>query len=254
MFSPEDSTEFLNDFLHKTGCEPVSKLDVPLAQAGTRTKRRHIVESSQAVAAVLRAIAGDEADELWHLVKQSKLVDDALGCPDDEILNTLVASYRNVANKNTKIQILSLIIDNLNGPEIRKLIPEVKDYEIKLAKHHAATYGQGEQRPKKTIHRSYISTSQLDHFITFITSSHIIQDLPYGEKVMELHTGAKIRIPQPIRTMIPERIASMYLHYCTEEGFEAMSRSTILKILQECSASLRKSLQGLDNFAAAGKS
>ena len=237
----------------KCGNDTVSELDVPLSEASTRTKQRHILQSSEAVAAVLRTIAGDEAGELWGLVKKSKLVDDALGCQSDEILDALIDSYRNVANKDTKIQILSMIIDKVKGPEIKKLLPEVKDYELRLAKHPAATYGKGEQRTEKTIHLSYINTSQLDHFITFITSSHIMQDLPYGETVLKLHSGEEIRIPQPIRMMIPQRIVNLYLHYCTEVGFKAMSRSTLLKILSECSASLRKSLQGLDNFAAAGR-
>ena len=30
----------------------------------------------------------------------------------------------------------------------------------------------------------YVSPKQLDHFLDFITSAHIVQDLPFGEKTL----------------------------------------------------------------------
>ena len=44
--------------------------------------------------------------------------------------------------------------------------------------------------------------------------------------------------------MIPERIVQQYQQYCYQTNF-----TTILDV---CSASVRKSLQGLDNFSAQG--
>ena len=43
-----------------------------------------------------------------------------------------------------------------------------------------------------------------------------------------------------------------YRQYCSETNFKPFSRSTMLRILTECSASVRKSLQCLDYFAAEG--
>lgn len=40
--------------------------------------------------------------------------------------------------------------------------------------------------------------------------------------------------------------------YCEENNFVPLGERTALRILDECSASVRKSLQGLDNFAADG--
>lgn len=98
--------------------------------------------------------------------------------------------------------------------------------------------------------RIKIDLQQLDHFLGFITSPHLVQDLPFGEKNLELSSGKIITVPNVICTMIPERIVTQYIQYCTETNFKALSRSTLLRILQECSASVRKSLQGLDYFAA----
>ena len=55
-----------------------------------------------------------------------------------------------------------------------------------------------------------------------------------------------------IRTMIPKRIVRQYSQYCAETNFHPFSERTMLRILSECSASVRKSLQGLDYYAAEG--
>ena len=48
--------------------------------------------------------------------------------------------------------------------------------------------------------------------------------------------------------MIPKRIVTQYTQHCSEKNYKPFSRSTLLRILSECSASVRKSLQGLDYF------
>ena len=98
----------------------------------------------------------------------------------------------------------------------------------------------------------YVSPKQLDHFLDFITSAHIVQDLPFGEKTLKLSTKEEIAVPNVIRTLIPERIVQQYNAFCRESGFVPMARSTLLAILNVCSASTRNSLQGLDYFTAQG--
>ncbi|XP_068728060.1 uncharacterized protein [Montipora capricornis] len=52
--------------------------------------------------------------------------------------------------------------------------------------------------------------------------------------------------------MIPQRIARQYAQYCHETGFKPFSERTMLRVLEKCKASVRKSLQGLDHVAADG--
>ena len=59
-------------------------------------------------------------------------------------------------------------------------------------------------------------------------------------------------MPNVVRTVIPERIVQQYNLFCSEAGFVPMGRSTLLRILNVCSASVRNSLQGLDYFTAQG--
>ena len=59
--------------------------------------------------------------------------------------------------------------------------------------------------------RIRVSTAQIDHFIVFITSPHIIQDLPFGERTIMLSTKETIKVPNAIRMIIPERIVIQYM-------------------------------------------
>ena len=100
--------------------------------------------------------------------------------------------------------------------------------------------------------RMRVSTTQIDHFIAFITSPHIIQDLPFGERSIMLSTKETIKVPNVIRMIIPERIVIQYMTYCQESGFTPLSRATLLRIISTCAASVRTSVQGLDYVSSAG--
>lgn len=79
-----------------------------------------------------------------------------------------------------------------------------------------------------------------------------MQDLPLSTKNLKLSNGQSIAVPNLIRTLIPKRIFRQYKQYCSETNFSPFSERTMTRILSECSASVRKSLQGLDYFAAEG--
>lgn len=58
----------------------------------------------------------------------------------------------------------------------------------------------------------------VDHFISCITSQHIIQELPFGQKTLALSSGKVFIVPYVIRNMIPERIVQQYQAYCKESN------------------------------------
>ena len=101
--------------------------------------------------------------------------------------------------------------------------------------------------------REKVDPAKLDHFLDFVTSSNIVQDLPFGRKTLTLSSGKKIDIPNVIRTVLPSRLIKQYNQYCSEENYTPLSTRTLFRILSEaCVASVRKSLQGLDSYAAEG--
>ena len=100
--------------------------------------------------------------------------------------------------------------------------------------------------------RLHVKPEQLDHFLSFITSPHIIQYLPFGQRCLHLSSSKVLETPNVIRTMTPQRIVKQYEQYCDETGFKPFGSSMMLRILDACSATMRKSLQGLDYIATEG--
>ena len=97
-----------------------------------------------------------------------------------------------------------------------------------------------------------MESKQLDHFLTYITSLHVIQDLPFGQRYLRLSSGEILETPNVIRTMIPNRLVKQYQAYCAEAEFTPFSPATMLRVLSACAATVRKSLRGLDYIAADG--
>ena len=48
-----------------------------------------------------------------------------------------------------------------------------------------------------------VENQQLDHFLTYMTSLYVIQDLPYGQQYLRLSSGKILETRNVIRTMIP---------------------------------------------------
>ena len=68
--------------------------------------------------------------------------------------------------------------------EIKKFLPGLTDYSVKEARLHILKYGRGALVPLKKSPRMRVNEHQLDHSLTFITSSHVVQDLPFGQRCL----------------------------------------------------------------------
>ena len=139
-----------------------------------------------------------------------------------------------------------------NYNDISRFIPGLSRYRFTIANLHRLQHGSGASVTPQPSSKIRVVPRQLDHFLCYITSPHLVQDLPFGQKTLKLSSGQLVEVPNAIRTMIPQRIVRQYTQYCKEPGFEAFSERTMLRVLNECKASTRKSLQGLDYFAANG--
>ena len=95
-------------------------------------------------------------------------------------------------------------------------------------------------------------TCKIRAFCFFHNESTRYSRCSFRGKLLKLSTGEIIKTPNVIRTMIPERIVQQYQQYCCETNFEPMSKRTLQRVWAVCSSSVRKSLQGLDNFSASG--
>ena len=169
-----------------------------------------------------------------------------------DYLQALTEAYNQAHGWDTRRQILSIMSGVASFQAASCFIPCLIRYRSTLANLHRLQYGRCAPVPHQPSPRIRVDQQQLDHFLSFITSPDLVQDLPFRQKTLKLSSGKLIEIPNVVRTMIPQRIARQYSHYCKETNFKPFSERTMLRVLAECKASVQKSLQGLDYFAVDG--
>lgn len=249
----------LNTFLEDCGLRPIERPWLEWDQASERTRERYVDRSAEIISSVLNVIYPGATISLWKELQKSPKMLDLLGPTAADLtensnsyLEALAESYKHATSWDTRRQVLSVMTGVASFQEISKYIPGLTQYRYTSANLHRHQYGRAAPVPKTGASRLRVDRQQVDHFLCFITSPHLVQDLPFGEKKLTFSTGQTVTIPNVIGTMVPQRIVDQYKLYCEESSFTPVGERTLLRILNECSASVRKSLQGLDYFAADG--
>jgi hypothetical protein len=247
----------LNEFLHSCGAATIGTYKKKWAEASERTKMGHVTKAKALVVAGFEVIAPGDVGYLWEALRDSGVIEKQLGMakesPEEQkYFNALAESYQNASSWETRRQVLSIMADLVTYKRIQHYIPGLTEYRFKMARHHALRHGRGAEVPSTKSPRLRIELTQLDHFLAYITSPHVTQDLPFGQRFLRLSNGDVLETPNVIRTIIPSRLVRQYKSYCEETGFKQFGAATMLRILSACSATTRKSLQGLDYTAADG--
>lgn len=147
---------------------------------------------------------------------------------------------------------LSLFANDFSRGKLQQMIPGLSKWCIDEARQHMIHRGKGQSVLEQPIFCSRIDAAKVDRFLDFISRPDLLQDVTFGTKNLKLHSGEHIIIPAVIRTLIPFCIIEQYAAYCKKEAFEPAGERSLFRILDVCSTSMQKSLQGLDNFTAAG--
>ena len=111
-----------------------------------------------------------------------------------------------------------------------QLIPQATHYKFKQTNKRCSQFGIGEPISKIRYTREKFDADQLNHFIDFITSGHIIKDQPFGEKTLKLNGGEIIQIASVIRSLAPSTITSQYTTVCKEENIKPLGNVSKFKI------------------------
>ena len=130
---------------------------------------------------------------MWTAVQSSRGVETALGIEDSidrKYLEALAETCQHATSWDTRRQILTIIADMVPYCDIQKFILGLTDYRIKEARLNILKYGRGAAVQLTKRPRMRISENQLDHFLTFITSSHVVQAACL---LMQKTTGINIR-------------------------------------------------------------
>ena len=191
----------------------------------------------------LNVIAPGDAGYLWEALRKSGSEEQELGIgeqqEDRKYLEALAESYRNASSWETRRQILSIMGDLTTFKRIQTYVPGLTEYRFKMARQHALQYGRGTEILRARSLRMKVESKQLDHFLTYITSPHVIQDLPFGQRHLRLSSGKILETPHVIRTMIPNRLVKQYQAYCEETNFTPFSPATMVRVLSACAATVR---------------
>ena len=114
---------------------------------------------------------------------------------DDKYLNSLAETYQNAASWDTRRQVLSIMADLVPYSLLQRYIPGITEYRVKTARKHKVKYARGSPVPVSTSPRMRVNYAQLDHFLDCITSPHVIQDLPFGQRLLSLSDGSVLETP-----------------------------------------------------------
>ena len=132
------------------------------------------------------------------------------------------------------------------------MIPGLSKERIDEALQHEIHWGKGQFVLEQPIFLTRIDAAKVDDLLDFISRPDLFQDVAFGTNNLKLDSGKHIIIPAVIRTLIPSWIIEQYTASCNEEAFQPASERSLFRLFDVCSASIQKSIQGLDNFTAAG--
>ena len=206
----------------------------------------------------MSVISPGKEKELWNSIRRGYLINSVNGDSSKRkhfdtstgLIDVLIKAHDQAESWQTKRQILSIFANDFSRVELQNRIPGLSKWRIDQARQHAIEAGKGQLVTEKAIFRERIDPIKVDHFINYISRPDLLQE--FGTKTLKLDSGERIIISAVIRTIIPSKIISQYMAHCEEQEFEPASERSLFRMLEICSASMQKSLYGLDNITAEG--
>lgn len=256
----EENNHLIQEYIRKLA-DLANVQEVHFTRQFAGLSRKTKLKRASAVARLCKVImdqmAADSPEELKRLVEDQRrrqLFLHEHTASASRFLETIADAFTNAPSPGMKRQTLSLVASLVPYRELLEYIPTLTLYHYKVARRHAKLLGPGVAPPQEKHVKERYDRKKVDMFIEFITSPHIVIDLPYGTATVKRASGVKEEIPNLIRIMNDEHIITQYLEMLRENGDDqyALSRNSLRRILRVCTAQTRKSLQGLDYFTYAG--
>ena len=237
-----------------------STLNTEWEDISSTQQKYYTRKAREMFAATLSVISPGQENALWESLRREPIIESE-GTDGtnrkyfdvrSDLIDALIEAHHQAQTWQTKRQILSLFANDFSRVELQRMIPGLSKWRIDQARSHATQLGKGQPVLEKPIYRARIDNVKVDHFLDYISRPELLQDVAFGTKTMKLDSGERITIPAVVRTLIPSRIIEQYMCYCKQEQFEPAAERSLYRILDVCSASMQKSLQGLDNVTAEG--
>ena len=199
----------LNDFLLSCKVKPLGNNSWLEWSSASESIRHYLEHTVDAVPVLLKVISTANASHLWDALQKSKSVHEKLNInslplpSEKKYLKALAEAYMIASSWDTRRQILSIMAGVASYNAACEFIPGLSSYGSTVASLHRLQHGPGAPVPVEQSTHLHATRDQLDHFLEFITSPHLVQDLPFGGKTLVLSTGESAVVPNVIRTMIP---------------------------------------------------
>ena len=106
--------------------------------------------------------------------------------------------------------------DKVHYSTLLRFIPNLSRYRYTEARRHGMMLGRGDPIHHVRAARTDVPQHQIRHFIDFITSSRIVQDLPFGERSIKLSSKESLKVPNVIRVKQKEAESKWSINVCTK--------------------------------------
>lgn len=192
-----------------------------------------------------RLVAPEQEQQMKRVLEcQQKL-------ESDQLLLHLKEAFESCTTRKARLSILMLIPKTFSKLKICELFG-CSFYEVERARSITKLYGSCGVEPKQERIYSRLSFQKAQHFINFLFSTGLLQEVAYGTTKLKLDSGDTITVANTILNGIYEHAVKQYIIHCKEVNYAPLGRSTLRNILEKMKAHSRKKLAGVDAFVVEG--
>ncbi|XP_063448230.1 uncharacterized protein LOC134727772 [Mytilus trossulus] len=176
----------LNDFLSSVRLQEFSEKERKTWQSYTfKTRNTYKERFDEIMKLIIGILFPNDVDEVIDDIKCPKQLNEENRTSHTEYKD-IVTSYRKAESWQQGRQVLSVLASRMSFKDLLSLLPEVTSHRYYAALSHSKKIGPALPIPEKKLHRQKLDPERLDAFLDFITSSHVVRDLPFGEKKTEV--------------------------------------------------------------------
>jgi hypothetical protein len=169
----------------------------------------------------------------------------------DTVIEHLKEAFNACTSKKARLSVLMLVPKSYKKAKVCEIF-DCTFYEVERARKILKLYGTCGTEPEEKRNYSRLTVVKAQHFIDFLFTTGILQEVAYGTTKLKLDSGDKITVSNTILNGIYEHAVKEYIIHCREINYCPLGRSTLLKMLDKMKPHTRKKLSGVDSFVVEG--
>ncbi len=163
----------------------------------------------------------------------------------------LKEAFDTCTTKQARLGVLMLVKETISKSKVCESFG-CSIYEIKTARTVLKQFGACGEEPKKKRQYSRLSLEKARHFIDFLLSTGLLQEVAYGTTNLKFDSGDKLNISNTVLNGIREQAVKEYIIHCKGIDYDPLGRTSFLNLLVKMKLHIRRKLAGLDTFVVDG--